>query len=114
MDLSDWRKRIDGLDRKLLTLLNERAECVLRLAPLKRQQAIPIEEPEREAAIRDGLSRHNQGPLSDEAVWRIFEAIMGEMKAVQKEESRRAKRRPAPPAKAGRAAAKRSSRADLK
>jgi chorismate mutase-like protein len=113
MDLSDWRKRIDGLDRKLLTLLNERAECVLRLAPLKRQQAIPIEEPEREAAIRDSLNRHNQGPLSDEAVWRIFEAIMGEMKAVQKEESRRT-RRPKREASAGRAAAKRSSRAVLK
>ncbi|MEX2299820.1 MAG: chorismate mutase [Bryobacterales bacterium] len=114
MDLSGWRKRIDGLDRKILTLLNERAECVLRLAPLKRQQAIPIEEPEREAAIRASLNRHNDGPLSHEAVWRIFEAIMGEMKAVQKEESRRAKRRPKPQASAGRAAAKRSSRADLK
>jgi chorismate mutase len=114
MDLSDWRKRIDELDRQLLNLLNDRAECVLRLAPLKRQQAIPIEEPEREAAIRDSLHRHNQGPLGNDAVWRIFEAIMGEMKAVQKEESRRVKRRPKREPGTGRAAAKRSSRADLK
>lgn len=114
MDLSDWRKRIDHLDRKLLALLNERADCVLRLAPLKRQQAIPIEEPEREAAIRDSLNRHNEGPLSDEAVWHIFEAIMGEMKAVQREESRRAKRRPKRKASTNRSVAKRSSRADMK
>jgi chorismate mutase len=114
MDLSGWRKRIDGLDRKLLALLNERAECVLRLAPLKRRQSIPIEEPEREAAIRASLGRHNEGPLSDEAVWRIFDAIMAEMKAVQKEESRRVKRRPKREPSASRPAAKRSSQADLK
>ncbi len=113
MDLSDWRKRIDSLDRKLLALLNERAEYVLKLAPLKRQKEIPIEEPDREAAIHDSLNRHNEGPLSDEAVWRIFEAIMGEMKAVQREESRRAKRRPKREGPA-RSVAKRSSRADMK
>lgn len=115
MDLSEWRKRIDDLDRKLLALLNERAEYVLRLAPLKRQQAIPIEEPEREAAVRSNLRRENHGPLSDDAVWHIFEAIMTEMKAVQREESRRAKRRPnREPAPARAAAAKRSSQVDLK
>jgi chorismate mutase len=114
MDLSGWRKRIDQIDRKLLALLNERAECVLRLAPLKQQQAIPIEEPAREAAIRANLGLHNQGPLSDEAVWRIFDAIMGEMKAVQKEELRRERRRPRRESSAARRAPKRSSRADLK
>lgn len=114
MDLSDWRKRIDSLDRKLLSLLNERAECVLKLAPLKRQMAIPIEEPDREAAIHASLKRHNEGPLSNEAVWRIFEAIMGEMKAVQREESRRVKRRPKREASTTRSVAKRSSRADMK
>jgi chorismate mutase len=114
MDLSGWRKRIDQIDRKLLALLNERAECVLRLAPLKQQQAIPIEEPEREAAIRANLGLNNQGPLSHEAVCRIFDAIMGEMKAVQKEELRRERRRPRREPSAARRAPKRSSRADLK
>jgi chorismate mutase len=114
MELSDWRKRIDQIDRKLLALLNERAECVLRLAPLKRQQSIPIEEPEREAAIRANLSLNNPGPLSHEAIHSIFEAIMGEMKAVQKEELRRERRRSRRESSAARPAPKRSSRADLK
>ena len=114
MDLSGWRKRIDQIDQKLLALLNDRAECVLRLAPLKRQQAIPIEEPEREAAIRANLGEQNQGPLSHEAVCRIFDGIMREMKAVQKEELRRERRRPRREMSAARPAPKRSSRADLK
>jgi chorismate mutase-like protein len=114
MDLSGWRKRIDQIDQKLLGLLNERAECVLRLAPLKRQQAIPIEEPEREAAIRAHLAEHNHGPLSDEAVYRIFDGIMREMKAVQKEEQRRERRRPRREMSAARSTPTRSTRADLK
>jgi len=114
MDLAGWRKRIDQLDRKLLALLNERAACVLRLAPLKWQQAIPVEEPEREAAIRANLSHNNQGPLSHEAVCRIFDAIMGEMKAVQNEELRRERRRSRREPSAARRAPKRSSRADRK
>jgi chorismate mutase / prephenate dehydratase len=114
MDLSGWRKRIDQIDSKLLALLNERAECVLRLAPLKRQQSIPIEEPEREAAIRANLSHNNLGPLSHEAVCRIFDAIMREMKAVQQEELRSERRRPRREPSAARGAPNRSSRADLK
>jgi chorismate mutase len=114
MDLAGWRKRIDQIDRKLLVLLNERAECVLQLAPLKRQQAIPIEEPEREAAIRSNLSHNNQGPLSHEAVCRIFDAIIGVMKGLQTEELTRERRRPLRKPSAARRTPKRSSRADLK
>jgi len=29
MDLSDWRKKVDDLDRKLAALLNERAAAVV-------------------------------------------------------------------------------------
>jgi chorismate mutase len=114
MDLTDWRERIDELDRKLLDLLNERTSYVIHLAPLKRQQTIPVEEPEREAAVRANLNRYNRGPLSYEALCRIFDAIMEEMKAVQRDELRREKRRPRREPTAARSAPKRSSRADLK
>jgi chorismate mutase-like protein len=83
MDLSDWRGKIDEVDEKLLALLNERAGYVLKLAPLKRQQAVPIYEPNREREVIDNMRRLNQGPLGDEAVRRIFETIMAEMRAVQ-------------------------------
>jgi len=84
MDLSDWRTRIDDLDRKILALVNERARCVLELAPLKRQMHIPVHEPRREQAVLSNLRAHNTGPLSDEAVCQIFESIMQQMRAVQK------------------------------
>ncbi len=89
MDLSDWRTRIDDLDRKILALVNERARCVLELAPLKRQMHIPVHEPRREQAVLSNLRAHNTGPLSDEAVRQIFESIMQQMRAVQKAQAGR-------------------------
>lgn len=88
MDVSDWRERINDVDRRILDLLTKRAGYVLRLAPLKRKQNRPIREPEREKEVLDNVRRHNQGPLSDEAVCRIFEAVMEEMRAVQEAENR--------------------------
>ena len=83
MDLADWRKRINQVDRRILALLNERVGYVLNLAPLKRRQGIPIHEPDRERQVLETLKTENQGPLSDDAACRIFEAVMSEMRAVQ-------------------------------
>ena len=51
MDIADWRKKIDDLDRKLVRLLNERAECAHEIGKLKRNSAMPIYEPDREKII---------------------------------------------------------------
>lgn len=88
MDLADWREQINQVDRRILSLLNERAGHVLRLAPLKRQEGIPIHEPSREVQVLENITKKNRGPLSDEAVCRIFEAVMSEMKAVQAEQKK--------------------------
>ena len=89
MDVSYWRARIDTIDRRLLELLNERVECVLRLSPLKRQAGLPVFSPKREQAVIEKLKKLNKGQLSDEAVERIFELIMAEMRALQERERKR-------------------------
>ena len=84
MDIPDWRDRIDTLDRKILELLNERARCVLALVPLKKKASIPIYEPQREEQVLANLSEHNGGPLSPDAVRRIFERVIDEMRSLQR------------------------------
>ena len=84
MDLSDWRNRIDVVDRKLLELLNERARCVLALVPLKKRARIPIYEPKREEQVFENIAAHNGGPLPADAVRRIFERIIDEMRSIQR------------------------------
>lgn len=84
MDLSDWRDRIDMLDRKILELLNERARCVLALIPLKKQAGLPVYEPQREEQVFENIGAHNRGPLSPDAVRRIFERLIDEMRSIQR------------------------------
>ena len=84
-DLSDWRNEIDELDRQILALLNQRAECVLNLAPLKRQRHISILDSSREGEVLRKLREANDGPMPPEAVESIFRAVMAAMRELQKE-----------------------------
>ncbi len=83
--LSDWRKEIDLLDRKVVALLSRRAECALGLAPLKRRQGMPVREPKRERVVLDNVLASNPGPLPNEALERIYEVVMQEMRAMQRQ-----------------------------
>lgn len=84
MSIEDWRRKIDEIDRRLVELLNERSRCVLEIGKLKRVDGAPLHQPERESAVLDAVSRANRGPLSAEAVRRLFERILDEARAVER------------------------------
>ena len=50
MDIADWRKKIDELDRRLVELLSQRAQAAQEIGRLKRNTSLPVYEPEREQA----------------------------------------------------------------
>jgi chorismate mutase len=82
--LEDCRQRIDVLDRRILALLNERTRIVEEIGRIKRRLNLPIYEPRREDEVYANVTSHNGGPLSAEAVRRVFERIIDEMRTVQK------------------------------
>ena len=84
-DIGYWRHRIDGADRRIIGLLNERAEYVSQLIPLKAKANQAVRDPKREAEVLAKLKALNKGPLPDESIVRIYEAIMAEMRALQGE-----------------------------
>lgn len=84
MEISDWRKKIDELDRELVRLLNERARCAAEIGKLKRQNSLPIQQPNREQEVFQKAFDANDGPLPNEAVRRIFERIVEEGRELQK------------------------------
>jgi len=86
MDISDWRKKIDELDRKLVELLNQRAAAAHEIGRLKRDAGMPIYEPDREQAVFDNVRRDNRGPLPDHDLLNIYERIMDIMRQIQREE----------------------------
>jgi chorismate mutase len=83
-DLSDCRKRIDELDVKILTLLNERTKIVEDIGRIKQALGMPIYEPKREDDVFANVTAHNQGPLPSDAVKRLFERIIDEMRTLQR------------------------------
>jgi chorismate mutase-like protein len=84
MSLSDWRRRIDELDRKLVELLNERSKCALEIGKLKQEAKLPLYQPDRESEVLANAERNNQGPLSDAAIRRLFERIIDEARAAER------------------------------
>jgi len=86
MDIEDWRKKIDELDRKLVELLSERARAAVEIGRLKRNTSLPIYEPERERIVFSNVQEANPGPLNGRDLVRIYERIMDVMRNVQKEE----------------------------
>jgi chorismate mutase len=86
MDIADWRKKIDELDRRLVDLLSERARAAVEIGRLKRDTNLPIYEPERERVVFENVLELNRGPLPGKDLVRIFERIMDVMRNIQKEE----------------------------
>lgn len=86
MDISDWRKKIDDLDRQLTALLNERASAAVEIGRLKRNTNLPIYEPEREKQVIASVQRASQGPLAARDLAQIYERIMDVMRSIQKHE----------------------------
>ena len=84
MDIADWRKRIDEIDRSLVELLNQRARCALEIGKLKSQNGLPLIEPNREEEVLRQALEANQGPLEKEAISRIFERIVFEGRSLQR------------------------------
>ena len=86
MDISDWRKQIDELDRKLVDLLNQRARAAHEIGKLKLKAGMPIYEPDREQKVFQNARSVNHGPLPDRDLQRIYERIMDIMRHIQQEE----------------------------
>ena len=57
MSLDDLRKKIDELDRKLVSLLNERARVVVDIGKLKTRTDKPVYAPDREKAVFERISQ---------------------------------------------------------
>jgi chorismate mutase len=85
MDIADWRKKIDELDRQLVELLSERARAAVEIGRLKRDTNLPIYEPDRERIVFENVDQMNRGPLPGRELVRIFERIMDVMRNIQKE-----------------------------
>lgn len=83
MTIEDWRVEIDKLDAELLRLLNRRAELAVRVGESKRMAGLAVCDRGRERAVLARARRDNRGPLDDDAVERLFRAVIRESRRLQ-------------------------------
>jgi chorismate mutase len=95
MTISDWRKKIDEMDARLVELLSQRAQAAHEIGRLKKDAGMPIYEPDRERNVFDHVCRINPGPLPNHDLLNIFERIMDIMRQIQQEEIASGKSSPA-------------------
>jgi len=86
MDIADWRRRIDEIDRKLVDLLGQRAHAVHQIGKLKAGIGLPVYEPDREKIVLENAKTANQGPLPDRDLIRIYERIVDVMRQSEMEQ----------------------------
>jgi chorismate mutase-like protein len=84
MNISDWRQRMDEIDKKLVELLNERSRCALEVGRLKQAAGMPIYQPARENDVLSNAERNNRGPLTNAAIRRLFERIIDEARSAER------------------------------
>ena len=84
MNIDDWRRKIDDIDRKLVELLNERSRCVVEIGRIKNASGEALYQPDREKHVLDAAARVNSGPLPDAAIRRLFERILDEARSVER------------------------------
>jgi chorismate mutase len=83
MTIDDWRQRIDAIDRKLVELFNERSRCAVEIGKIKRARKMEVIDAAREREVIRKAIEENQGPLSEDALRRLFERLMEECRQIE-------------------------------
>jgi chorismate mutase len=83
-ELDVWRKKIDDIDLQLVRLLNDRAFCATELGKIKLTLGLDAYSPEREEEVMRNVTSSNPGPLSAQAIRRLFERIIDESRTVER------------------------------
>jgi chorismate mutase len=87
MTIEELRSRIDVIDEQLVRLLNVRVACAVEVGRLKHEAGVPIYQPDREAQVLGRVRKSATdlaGPLTAEAVVRIFERVIDEARRAER------------------------------
>ncbi|MEI7811308.1 MAG: chorismate mutase [Ignavibacteria bacterium] len=85
--LKKLRNKVDFFDRMLVRILNQRTKSAVMIGRIKTSLDQPTYNPERERQVIGKINQNNQGPLTEEAIYRIYERVLDQSRAIQNAES---------------------------
>lgn len=86
MSLEKLRQEIDEVDRKIVGMLNQRAQVSLQILWEKQKHHLPIFNPQREHEVLQQVIQTNTGPLSSEQIQAIFQLIIHSCRTIQQQQ----------------------------
>lgn len=87
--LTKYRARIDAIDARIVSLLNERAQVVKEIGRVKQQAGLPVSSPKRAEQVLRNAAERSKRPLSAEAIRRIYERLLEKMTAFEAVETQK-------------------------
>ena len=79
--LATYRQQIDSIDQRLVELIQERARVVQEVGAIKQEAHLPVTDTSREKlVIQKAEELAKGGPLPAEAVGRIYQKLVEEMR----------------------------------
>jgi len=85
--LNKYREEINGIDKKIVDLLNKRAVVVMKIKRLKEDRNVPLYDAKREEELFNNIVKYNKGPLYNDNIVQIFESILRNVQVLEKDES---------------------------
>jgi chorismate mutase/prephenate dehydratase len=81
--LDKLREKVFAADRKIVNLLNVRAELSQAIGRIKSREGMAIYDPAQEAAVFDSLAAANSGALPEGALLAVYREILSASRALQ-------------------------------
>ena len=90
LNLDELRDQVNGLNTRILDLINERTELVQEIGKVKEKQGVNRYDPIREREMLNSLKEYNQGPLPTGVMEQIFKGIFMSALEIQEDDQRNA------------------------
>lgn len=90
LNLEELRNQVDGLNTKILDLINERTAIVQEIGRVKEKQGVNRYDPIREREMLNFLKEYNPGPLPTGIMEQIFKGIFMSALEIQEDDQRNA------------------------
>jgi chorismate mutase len=74
--LNGLREQVSAFDRAIVEAVNHRLELVAKIKAYKDSQGLGFLDPGREERMLDELGKSNRGPLSEEGLRELLQAIL--------------------------------------
>ena len=83
MSIEEKRREIDGIDKAIVELLNQRAAVAKEISVIKMVAGFPIRDVRREDAVLRRLTGISEGLIDDQSLGRIYRTIFQESRHAQ-------------------------------